>query len=99
MFLGEEAKEENEEDIITSGYEHSRLSNLGMVKSYVSCHRGLINSTEKAHYQTEMSGMETRPTTIDFRCPKFDYMKIWPFPIEQPWDGEIIRFLPVGPEI
>jgi hypothetical protein len=51
MFLGEEAKEENEEDIITSGYEHSRLSNPGMVKSYDSCHRGRKYSTDKAYYQ------------------------------------------------
>ena len=37
--------------------------------------------------------------TIGFHCPRFDYMKIWPFPIEQPWDGEIIRHVPLGPEI
>ena len=37
--------------------------------------------------------------TVGFRCTRLDYMKIWPFPIEQPWDGEIIRFLPLGPEI
>jgi len=27
--------------------------------------------------------------TIAYRCPGIDYMKIWPFPVEQPWDGEI----------
>ncbi len=37
--------------------------------------------------------------TVRFRYLRFDYMKIWPFPIELPWEGEITQFWTTGPEL
>ena len=30
--------------------------------------------------------------TIAYRCPNVDYIKIWPFPVESPWEEDIAEF-------
>ena len=35
---------------------------------------------------------------IGLACPRVDYIKMWPFPIEQPWDGYERPFRE-GPEL
>ena len=60
MWLGEEAKEKSEEDIITSEYGHFLLSNPSMVKSYDSCHWDRKFSIPDTHVRTERTHMSHR---------------------------------------